>query len=122
MDSLADEIIAAPRQTYARGQEPRDAADVTERALASCSAQLEAAFCDADAMHAASAWPHLMTVARTSHDSRLAALELDAAPVEAFAARLTAAEGQEHGAAGLCAEWRATGIRCFLRCCCCMML
>jgi len=75
---------------------------------------LEAAFCDADALHAAGAWPHPMTVARSSRDSRLAALELDAAPVEAFAARLTAAEGQEQGAAELCAEWRATGI------CCCL--
>ena len=109
---VADTIVAALRQTYVRGQESGDAADVMEHAFTSCCVQLEAAFCDSDTLHAAGAWPREMTVAHSSHDSRLAALELDAAPVEAFAAQMTAAEGQEQGAAELRAEWRATGTRC----------
>ena len=89
-------------------------ADAVEKAFLAHVDQVEAALCDPGALHSAGCWPHAMTVARSSRDARLAALELDTAPVEAFAARLTAAEVQLHGGVTLRDNWRAKGARTLL--------
>ena len=93
--------------------------DAMEQAFLAHSNGLQAALCDPGALFNAGCWPHVMTIASSSRDTRLAALELDAAPMEAFAARLTAAEVQQQGAAELVARWKTTGAgntsRCIFR-------